>query len=481
MCEGEDSPRMCTEVRRIAAIRGTEIVLDRGLDLEHRKGEAVGVEFVRYAWYSDVDTGTVFFHDHVNFNSWDHGLFGAHIIEPEGSTYHDPTTGAIVRSGAVVDIHAPRRASVGAGQHGSFREFVLFHHNRNAGRRGASADAPGASINLLSEPLRERAGDAADKFSSALHADPWTPLPQAYVGDPFVIRHLSVLERVGGLRMTGHRFRLERWAGNGALSDTSQIGISERFDILLDVGAGGVQRRPGDYLYYSTVARELIDGAWGIVRVHGDAQPDLRPLPDRPQVAGRDGDAHVDEDGSYGADGERDQDRYDDEGVSRVVGASPAVCPSQAPVRAYDVDITQAHIVTSDQPLRVRDGVVYRLHEDGAPPADVIAREPLVLRVNEGECLRVTLHNYLEKRASFSLGMLASDPTTSFGPPVGNNPDSTTAPGGSRTYEYYADEDYLTEKWRPRQCQPSPELFAEWAIDGGLDGVSRRQRVAKTG
>lgn len=47
--------------------------------------------------------------------------------------------------------------------------------------------------------------------------------------------------------------------------------------------------------------------------------------------------------------------------------------------------------------------------------------------------------------------------------------------------EYYADEDYLTEKWRPRQFQPSPELFAEWAIDGGLDGVSRRQRAAKAG
>ncbi|MCG8694831.1 MAG: VOC family protein, partial [Minwuiales bacterium] len=45
--------------------------------------------------------------------------------------------------------------------------------------------------------------------------------------------------------------------------------------------------------------------------------------------------------------------------------------------------------------------------------------------------------------------------------------------------EYYADEDYLTEKWRPRKFQPSPELFAEWAIDGGLDGMSRRQRVPK--
>ena len=32
----------------------------------------MGVEFVQYLWYSDVDTGTVFWHDHVDFNSWDH-------------------------------------------------------------------------------------------------------------------------------------------------------------------------------------------------------------------------------------------------------------------------------------------------------------------------------------------------------------------------------------------------------------------------
>jgi catechol-2,3-dioxygenase len=42
--------------------------------------------------------------------------------------------------------------------------------------------------------------------------------------------------------------------------------------------------------------------------------------------------------------------------------------------------------------------------------------------------------------------------------------------------EYYADEDVLTEKWQPRDFTPSPELFAEWAITGGLDGKSRRQK-----
>ena len=42
--------------------------------------------------------------------------------------------------------------------------------------------------------------------------------------------------------------------------------------------------------------------------------------------------------------------------------------------------------------------------------------------------------------------------------------------------EYYADEDVLTENWRPRDFQPSPTMFAEWAIAGGIDGNTRRQR-----
>lgn len=47
--------------------------------------------------------------------------------------------------------------------------------------------------------------------------------------------------------------------------------------------------------------------------------------------------------------------------------------------------------------------------------------------------------------------------------------------------EYYADEDMLTEKWQPRDFTPTPELFAEWAIVGGLDGKSRRQKDAPGG
>jgi catechol 2,3-dioxygenase-like lactoylglutathione lyase family enzyme len=41
--------------------------------------------------------------------------------------------------------------------------------------------------------------------------------------------------------------------------------------------------------------------------------------------------------------------------------------------------------------------------------------------------------------------------------------------------EYYADEDYCGEGWQPQTFERKPELFAEWAIAGGIDGTTRRQ------
>jgi catechol 2,3-dioxygenase-like lactoylglutathione lyase family enzyme len=44
--------------------------------------------------------------------------------------------------------------------------------------------------------------------------------------------------------------------------------------------------------------------------------------------------------------------------------------------------------------------------------------------------------------------------------------------------EYYADDDYCTEAWQSGTFQRKPELFAEWAINGGIDGTTRRQVIS---
>jgi hypothetical protein len=44
--------------------------------------------------------------------------------------------------------------------------------------------------------------------------------------------------------------------------------------------------------------------------------------------------------------------------------------------------------------------------------------------------------------------------------------------------EYYSDEDELDGRWEPREFESRPEVFAEWAVSGGIDGQTRRQKRA---
>jgi len=49
------------------------------------------------------------------------------------------------------------------------------------------------------------------------------------------------------------------------------------------------------------------------------------------------------------------------------------------------------------------------------------------------------------------------------------------SPAGA-LWEYYTDEDELSADWQPREFTPGPTVFAEWAIKGGIDGNTRRQK-----
>ena len=54
-------------------------------------------------------------------------------------------------------------------------------------------------------PLKAREGDPSLLFSSEAHGDPETPLLEAYLGDPIVIRGLvSAMNDVNTLHVDGH-------------------------------------------------------------------------------------------------------------------------------------------------------------------------------------------------------------------------------------------------------------------------------------
>jgi hypothetical protein len=276
-------------------------------------------------------------------------------------------------------------------------------------------------------------------FSSVTHGDPFTPLWRAYVGDPVVIRTIGLVERVGALRIQGHRFRIERFNPNGQLMDAVTTGISERFDYVLDGGAGGPAHKPGDYLYYSTRNFELEAGAWGIFRVHDKLQSNLEVLPGLTAPGSGAGFPTLTHTGASPP--------------AATSGGNP--CPSSAPARSYSVSAFPKPLPmdgTADNA-----GVIYSLTSDEAAIKNgTLPTVPLVIRANSGDCVSVTLKNDTTSRAGLSLGLLPSDPLGSAGAPIGFDPDSSVAPGQTFTYQFWADRELGTS------------LFLNWANESSL-------------
>lgn len=476
----------------------TQIPLERPLTRSHATGESTGVEFVQYRWYSDVDSGTVFWHDHVDgIHSWSHGLFGAHIIEPKGSDYLDPQTLQHVDSGADVVIKPGTGASspgVDATAGKSFREYMIWLHN---GRPSVNPtfnfgqECEQGSINVRAEPFGERVPASLQTkefggglcpdvigttdpyvFSSVKYGDPRTPLFRAYVGDPVVVRTIGLDEKVDALRIQGHRFRRERFNAQGELMDAATTGISERFDYVLDGGAGGPGHMAGDYLYYSTRNFAKEEGGWGIFRVHDHLQPDLKPLPDRTAPPSGAGFPLQKFTGGNPAPPS-----------ATTATTNPATCPdsSKTPVLRYaisvfDMPLPNLETINGDRPViggttfmhdrigRTSDtrGIVFTTQDD---EADVKSGkkplEPLAIRARAGDCVGISLINHIQNtapddpndaydgpvggtRAGFDLAKLISDPQRSGGSAVGFNADTTVPFDSQISYTFLADKELGT-------------------------------------
>ncbi len=189
------------EIRMVKSVSGATVTLNKPLDKAHSASQWAGTEFVQSRWYPDVQLDNIFWHDHVDgIHSWGHGLVGQLIIEPKGATYHDPKTGAEVSSGTYVDIHTDQSVAQGL-INGSFRELALWTLDESP--------VTDSTLNLRAEPFASRPGDPSQLFSSYAHGDPYPIHPQAYAGDPFVIRTINVGPSVDTLHLDGHRFFTE--------------------------------------------------------------------------------------------------------------------------------------------------------------------------------------------------------------------------------------------------------------------------------
>ncbi len=440
------------------------ITFTEGMTHAHAAGHIVSTEFVRYRWWVDVDLGLVFWHDHAfGATTWPHGGIGTTVVEPWGSTYHDPKTGKPIRTGVVADIHGSEPFAYG--RNGSFREIVVQTHDtvphtaqlvsagNPPGLSRENAIAAGQSISFqmpstmlevafphlnggthttgggfnfraasLSARLKSNP-DPSKMFSSRTHGDPSTPMISAYLGDNVMFRLLhGMMNETHMFSVSGHGYRPERYDPQSRVTNVLHVGIAERYDLATT--AGGYQQMAGDYLYFDGRSSHLSEGSWGILRVHDKLQGSLKPLP-----------------------GNEDTSKW-----KRGV-----VCPSGAPVKNFKVVAINKALKfnpkTEDQIevdferkliLANPEGKIFALEGEATQTASGGMPHPLTLRANIGECIKIKLTNRLKSgNASMHINNVAFDPMTSQGINVGNNRgDQTVAPGKSKTFTYYAHPDY---------------------------------------
>jgi hypothetical protein len=295
--------------------------------------------------------------------------------------------------------------------------------------------------------------------------DPYTPLLRAYPQDSVQIRLLA-----GGFTTMhdvithGLPWKFEPYNPNSGWRESQLTLLSEHFELHLK------PPRAGDYLYSTSASYEgMTNGLWGLLRTYGVQQSDLKPLPSNPTPASL---------------------PFMPPAVSQQCGGSEP-CLRQFGVTALTIGqdvaltyngrgLTLTTSFAAKEVLNDPMAIIYVRNEDlcqalsaECVPGGMMKRgvkvEPLVLRVAAGDVVKVTLTNAVDVNAptftttisgarngipysnpyakinllpSTNIGLhpqlLAFDVNSDNGINVGNNAVSTVAPGGQRTYTWYA-------------------------------------------
>lgn len=503
----------CTADEAAGACR---IPMEAGAGYQPQTSGAWPGQTLRERWYADSELRTVFTHDH-HFAAVDQnrGQFGALLVEPANMNFRNPVTGQYYQpvsaaapfSGAtpcggacIGDAAGTRMDIIGPGTKDDFREFGLAVQDFVPLHRPAAwgnperlrdpafainaphqpelfpkADPGTYGINYRNAPLQERRQlngqpiDPAYALSSFVFGDPETPLLEAYAGDPVQFRVIQgSQEEQHTLTIHGMRWRQEPGDPESQLVNAITIGISEAFNAYVPtMSCGWDEDCRGDYLYTSGATDGVYQGAWGLFRVYGRNRNGLLPLPDT-QPQNMNGNVS-----------------FKPTGAPPPPANKPGTpCVPGSPVRqftvvAHDASITYNAEYGYSDPF----GLLYTAVRPGESLEQAMARsaarpEPMVLRVNEGDCIEVTLHNRISQswldshgaravggehwggvtdgdpnmpteptagtpaglRVSLHPSLLLYDVRGSDGATVGYNRDQTVGPGEQILYRWYADE-----------------------------------------
>ena len=317
-----------------------------------------------------------------------------------------------------------------------------------------SAALPGAD-RLNSQPPAgtEIATGSAFKFSPPFLGsgdfDPYTPLLRAYENDDVQVRVLI------GAHFLPHSFNLHglKWLNeatdsNSGYISTQVMSISEHFEMLFRLPPTSSQQLmptappAADYLYLaSSDILGLENGAWGILRAYRGKADHLAPIPTNEAMAApNDAATNV----RQFLDGEAAKGKVKNFEVFAVAVALATADPSTGGLVYYD---------RGARKLIDPDAMTYVLAKDYDLVNDKILPsyipEPLVLRANAGDVIRVTLHNRIHvdpnsalepnQRAGMHPQLVSFDVTRSDGFNAGNNANQTAEKvNDSIKYEWYA-------------------------------------------
>ena len=256
--------------------------------------QTIGVgESVQYEWYAGtwqmkgfsmeptpVEYGTVILSSPDPMEQPLTGLFGAMVIEPEGSTW-------------IEDENSRSSANVfDANGNLLFREFVIqFQDNLSVPSIPQGTGNPFATVtmafNYKSEPMVSRFNntndfnsiDVADATSNSKNNGLYPETPHFVAGKDTPVR-IRLAHAVGQgsevFNLHGHVWQEEPYVDRSTkigFNDMSQqfgfrdqMGALNSFDLLIGK-AGGREGVEGDYLYNSVTSSSFVNGLWGIMSV----------------------------------------------------------------------------------------------------------------------------------------------------------------------------------------------------------------------
>ena len=222
-------------------------------------------ESITYIWYADKEYGTCLLSSLTDIrNHRYHGLFGAIIIEPEGSVIDD-------NYNCGYDKQYREQATIIKDNNEKFKEFVLFMHNgirlldkegnliqtnREVGEDGDVGpvdfeDRGEKGFNYRSERFFNRLkfnDDISKVFSSKTHGDPATPIFEACPGEKVIVRLLMPGDKPRNTCFVihGHEWKAQPDDSfTRIISAQGAMSVGNVFNIELLDGASMI---PGDYL-----------------------------------------------------------------------------------------------------------------------------------------------------------------------------------------------------------------------------------------